>query len=135
MEFTEELVFRIIHEFPQCIECGDDHLSMREMYFHRGDCRRGASLSADELYRRMCERASALRPVEVARCRCGQIATGTGWVKYHTHHNIVEFFPLCDEHSFWEDETGRQVGFLPGFFSKNTQVVERRVFDTGSNTA
>ena len=113
MEFTEELVFRIIHEFPQCIECGDDHLSMREMYFHRGDCRRGASLSADELYRRMCERASALRPVEVARCRCGQIATGTGWVKYHTH----------------------QVGFLPGFFSKNTQVVERRVFDTGSNTA
>ena len=50
---TPALIYRIRQDFPQCIECGEDHLSTREQYFHAANCRRGAGLEMDELTRRM----------------------------------------------------------------------------------
>ena len=139
LQFTKEMVRRIVDEFPQCIECGDNHLASHPpTYFHQSFCMRGAGLGAEELVRRMAERWRVLedrdRGVEKPQgaktlsCRdCHQTATGTGWVAYHNKAALLEVFPLCDIHSVFEDQDSRPHGFVRGVVSVDTAEIQRCV--------
>jgi hypothetical protein len=137
LHFTKEIVMRIVDEFPQCIECGDDHLASHPpTYFHKDFCLRGAGLDAATLIKRMTERWLELLRREDARlthlpmtkslsCRdCGARATGTGWVAYHNKTSVLEAFPLCDAHAYFDDKDNRPHGFVPGVITTDTTAIQ-----------
>ena len=141
--FTKDMARRIVDEFPQCIECGGDHLASHPpTYFHKDFCMRGAGLDleAGELYKRMTERwLEILRREEVrlprmtaqsSTCRdCGALATGTGWVAYHNKAAVLEAFPLCAAHSYFDDKDNRPHGFVPGVITADTMEIQKRLKD------
>jgi hypothetical protein len=135
IKFTPDMVARIINEFPQCIECGDNHLASHPpTYFHQSFCMRGAGLGTEELVKRMTERWEEIERREVIEkpivsmslsCRdCHEPATGTGWIAYHNKAAILEVFPLCDVHSDFEDKDNRPHGFLYGVVSMDIVAIQ-----------
>jgi len=140
LHFTKDMVRRIVDEFPRCIECGDDHLASHPpTYFHKDFCMRGAGLEANELVKRMTERWFEIERRDESKrgrnshppstsCRdCGAPATGTGWVAYHNKAVVLEAFPLCDAHSYFDDKDNRPHGFIPGVITDDTTEVQRRL--------
>ena len=138
IKFTSEMVTRIINEFPQCIERGDNHLASHPpTYFHKSFCMRGAGLGTEELVRRMCERWEEIERHEIVinpvvlmtlPCRdCHKQATGTGWVAYHNKAAILEIFPLCEIHSDFDDKDNRPHGYIHGIVSMDINTIQPKL--------
>lgn len=132
-------------EFPACIECAADHLSRTPTLFHTRRCKHGAGLSDKELTRRLqarfdfLQRKSRHTPKLIRCTECANPPTGTGWIAYHDFDQVLVAFPLCDEHSAFEDDDGRPCGFIPGLVTTLPFAVELVVFsadfDSGAQSA
>lgn len=134
-KITQELMYRVINDFPQCIECsGEDHLSNQTMFFHKGNCKHGLGLDSDTLRRRIDERIAVIEEREKkddyllsqVRCaHCTEKATGTLWVKYHKYDIFLSCEPCCDKHSFIENKDERPSGFILGLVTHNPALVDK----------
>jgi hypothetical protein len=92
----------------------------------------------DVLNTRIQERAAELERREAQKVRpavygslpcrdCQNAATGTGWVAYHNRAAMLEVFPLCDAHSYFDDKDNRPHGFIPEIITMVSSEIQRHL--------
>lgn len=102
--------------FPECIEC-------EQHYFHKDTCSRrlGGPTEMSVPWEVIDERLNA-RLAKFERehgengcgihCKeCGELAVGEMHVLYHGSNRTVESCPVCMNHAFHEDSSGRESQF------------------------
>lgn len=103
----EDLKFLLNPEyFPNCIECGCS-------FFHKAGCTRGKDLEAKTINERLDRRLAEFiqkhgENGSLIKCKdCSNPATGEMKVFYHGTQTIIESWPVCIDHAFYEDSNGR----------------------------
>ena len=97
--------------FPNCIEC-DGH------YFHKAGCTRGAEVDFKEIDRKLNKRLAEFKKkhgVNLSlKCKeCNNPATGEMKIFYHGTNTVIESWPVCIDHAFYEDSNGRNCQYEP----------------------
>ena len=98
--------------FPDCIECG-------RAFFHKPGCQRGDCKDWSTINKRLNKRLEEFERKygvngNMVKCSfCENKAAGTMYIYYHHSTHAIEKLPVCMDHAYYEDASGRETAFFP----------------------